>query len=110
VLDCYRRAESIVPQQALAMENSPLTTSIAGKIAERIVASHTDVSNADFIRTAYATILSVEPTADEQLAMTEFLHSMTELAKTKNRPNPELVARTNLVQTILNHNDFLTIR
>ena len=26
VLECYRRAESIVPQQALALENSPLAT------------------------------------------------------------------------------------
>ncbi len=31
VLDCYRRAESIVPQQALALENSPLAAQMAAK-------------------------------------------------------------------------------
>jgi len=40
---------------------------------------------------AFAKILSVEPTADEQATMTELLQRMTELAKAKNRPNPETV-------------------
>jgi hypothetical protein len=38
VLECYRRAESIVPQQALAMENSAMVMAAAGKIARRIEA------------------------------------------------------------------------
>lgn len=33
VLECYRRAESIVPQQALALSNSKLALSMADKIA-----------------------------------------------------------------------------
>ena len=32
VLECYRRAESIVPQQALALENSKLALSAGDKI------------------------------------------------------------------------------
>lgn len=110
VLDCYRRAESIVPQQALAMENSPLVTAMAGKIAQRIVAACPNATDSEFVRTAFATILSVEPTPDEHATMAELLLRMTELAKSKNRPGPEAVARANLVQTILNHNDFITIR
>jgi hypothetical protein len=42
--------------------------------------------------------------------MAELLQRMAALAKAKNRPDPDTVARTGLVQTILNHNDFITIR
>ena len=110
VLDCYRRSESIVPQQALALENSPLATAMASKIAQRISTARPNAADSDFIRAAFVMILSVEPTADEQATMAELLERMTAVAKAKNRPNPEALARTNLVQTILNHNDFITIR
>ena len=110
VLDCYRRAESIVPQQALALENSPLATAMAGKISQRLAAARPNAADSDFIRSAFVTILSVEPTADEQATMSEILNRMTELARAKKRPNPEALARTTLVQTLLNHNDFITIR
>ena len=110
VLDCYRRSESIVPQQALALENSPLATAMAGKIAQRLAVARPNAADSDFIRAAFVTVLSVEPTADELATMSELLLRMTELAKAKKRPNPEHVARTNLVQTLLNHNDFITIR
>ena len=36
-LQCYRRSESIVPQQALALANSELSLKMAEEIAERIV-------------------------------------------------------------------------
>lgn len=110
VIDCYRRAESIVPQQALAMENSPLVTEVARKITQRILTACPNATDRDFAGTAFRMILSVEPTPDEQATMAELLQRMTELAKAKNRPEPETVARVNLVQTILNHNDFITIR
>ena len=110
VLDCYRRAESIVPQQALALENSPLATAMAGKIAQRIAAARPNASDAEFMRFAFVTVLSVEPTSGEQATMAELLKRMTELAQVKKRPNPEAFARTILIQTLLNHNDFITIR
>lgn len=110
VLDCYRRAESIVPQQALVLENSELATAMATKIAERLAAAHPNSSSADFVRTAFVTILTVEPTSAEQAEMTEILSRMTELARAKQRPNPETLARINLVQALLNHNDFITVR
>ena len=110
VLDCYRRVQSIVPQQALALENSTFATEMAGKIAEKIAAKSPSASNAEFIRDAFVSILTVEPTTEEMATMSELLQRMTELARTNNRPNPENLARTNLVQTLLNHNDFITIR
>lgn len=120
VLDCYRRAESIVPQQALALENSPLAMKMAGKIAMH-VESAVRASNAgakaidrdndaDFVHLAFVWILSVEPSADEETVMRELLRRMIELAKEKQRPSPESVARTNLVLSLLNHNDFITVR
>ena len=110
VLDCYRRSESIVPQQALALENSALATEMAGKITERLARTHPDATDSDFIRTAFVAILSVDPKSDEQAAMSEILGRMNELARAGQRPNPEALARTNFVQTLLNHNDFITIR
>jgi len=68
------------------------------------------LGDADFIRGAFVTILSVEPTPGEQATLTDFLKRMTELAVSKNRPNPAALARTTLVQTLLNHNDFITVR
>ncbi len=38
LLQCYRRSESIVPQQALALSNSGLSIKMATTIAERIAA------------------------------------------------------------------------
>ncbi|MBC8350627.1 MAG: DUF1553 domain-containing protein [Planctomycetes bacterium] len=110
VLDCYRRAESIVPQQALALENSPLVTEMADKITQRINIASPDTSDSDFLRTAFITILSVEPTPDEQAALAELLQRTTELAIAKKRGDPATAARTSVVHTILNHNDFITVR
>ena len=110
VLECYRRSESIVPQQALALENSPLATLMADKITQRILAANPKLSDSDFIRAAFLTVLTVEPTAAEQGAVIEALGKLTAAAKNKNRPNPELHARTNLIQALINHNDFVTVR
>jgi mono/diheme cytochrome c family protein len=110
VLDCYRRAESIVPQQALAMENSAFVSEMAGRITRRVEAACPTPSDSDFLRTAFTTVLSVEPTADEQATLAELLNRMTELAITMNRPDAKSAARVNVVQALLNHNDFITIR
>ncbi len=110
VLECYRRSESIVPQQALALENSPLATLMADKIAQRITTANPNLSDQDFIRVAFLTVLAVEPTEAEQAAVMDALGRLTAAGKSKNRPNPELQARTNLIQALINHNDFVTVR
>lgn len=110
VLDCYRRTESIVPQQALALQNSAFVGEMAGRITKRVEAACPTSSDAEFVRVAFTTILSVEPTTDEQATMAELLNRMLDLATAMKRPDAKASARTNLVQTLLNHNDFLTIR
>ncbi len=108
VLECYRRSESIVPQQALALENSSLASDMASKIATAIVASNTNMPDGQFIVAAFRLILSTDPTPMETAvaveAMSRFRASDPQVAE----PNP--AARALLILALLNHNDFVTIR
>lgn len=110
VLDCYRRTESIVPQQALALENSALASSMAEKIAARIQTAHPDLNESDWIREAFRTILSNEPTAEELSISAAALNQLTQLGTAASHPNPTGVARSQFLQALLNHNDFVTVR
>jgi mono/diheme cytochrome c family protein len=110
VLECYRRAESIVPQQALALENSPLAMAMAEKIAGHIAAVNPSASDGEFIRTAFLTVLAAEPSGSEQTTLLESLGRLTGAARRQGRPDPEARARTNLIHALLNHNDFVTAR
>ena len=110
VMDCYRRTDSIVPQQALALENSAFVTEMSGKITQRLATAHPNASDSDFVREAYQSILSTDPTPEEQATMTEILRRMTEMARSRKRPNPETLTRTQVVQNLLNLNDFITVR
>ena len=106
VLECYRRAESVVPQQALALENSPMATAAAGKIARRIAAG----SDVEFVRVAFLTVLSVEPSEAERSAALDGLNRLADAARRASRPDPAVRARTGLILALLNHNDFVTVR
>ncbi|HZK80754.1 MAG TPA: DUF1553 domain-containing protein, partial [Humisphaera sp.] len=106
VLECYRRAESIVPQQALAMENGSLVISAAAKIARRIDAQ----DDADFIKAAFALILGSQPTSDELADCVAAMKELKEIAAHDKKSDGAMRARINLVHALLNHNDFVTIR
>lgn len=110
VLECYRRVESIVPQQALALENSPLAATMAQRISQRIATDTPGATDSDFIRQAFLSVLSAEPSAAEQAAASEALGALTEAAKRQNHPEPVTHARVNLIHALLNHNDFITVR
>jgi hypothetical protein len=110
VLECYRRPESIVPQQALALENSPLATEMAAKIARRIDAENPGASDRDFVRDGFLTVLSVAPSEAEQAAALDALTRLTEAAGRKGLPDPGARAKAHLIHALLNHNDFITIR
>jgi mono/diheme cytochrome c family protein len=125
VNECYRRSESIVPQQALAMSNSTLTISQARLIA-RDLSRQTVAMTADheFIRDVFSLVLGREPTDAERRECLRFLDEHARLlADTKRltavggKPSAVapaadsgLRARENLVHVILNHNDFIAIR
>ena len=110
VLECYRRAESIVPQQALALENSGAALTTAEKVARRLTDKLGHVSDAEFIHAAFETVLCSRPTAEEQAECERALKELKALAGGDTMPVAVLRARANLVHALLNHNDFLTVR
>jgi mono/diheme cytochrome c family protein len=109
VLECYRRAESILPQQALALQNSRLAMGAAEKIAARLDTPER-AADAAFVRASFETILGQTPTGEEQSECVAALRELRTLADKEKRPDPARHARTALVHALLNHNDFVTIR
>lgn len=110
VLDCYRRSQSIVPQQALALENSALAMSAAQKIAQRIATVKPGAADGDFVHTAFLTVLGTKPTEAELAVAEAALAQFTDIARRSKRADPAMHARVQLVHALLNHNDFVTIR
>ena len=110
VLDCYRRAESIVPQQALALENSNLAMEMVDRIAIRLQASNPTVGDREFARQAFVTILADEPTRAELDLIEQMMIKMRDFAGDANSAQARNRARVGLVRGLINHNDFITIR
>ncbi len=101
VKDCYRREQSIVPQQALALSNSGLVLEASAQIAKR----WTESSEPEFIRKAFRVLLGIEASEDEV--------KESELAVGAWRALPNTTAesaRANFIWTLINHNDFVTLR
>lgn len=106
VLECYRRTESIIPQQALALTNSKIAMTVGQKITEQL-GDHPD---AEYVNLAFARILGVPPTAGEHAACLEAMTEWRALASKQPLADQTRQARLGLVQALLNHNDFVTIR
>ena len=110
VVLCYRRVESIVPQQALALANSKLALSMARRIASRLQEKLDSSADEAFIKAAFETVLQVQPTQEEVAACQEMLEKSVAILASKQHPQPAVRARENLVQVLVNHNNFVTIR
>jgi len=108
VLECYRRSESIVPQQGLALWNSRFALGLAAKIHDKLHARLGVADDAAFTAGAFELILGSTPTKDELAASLEALAELR--AALKGAPDATKRARTQLVQALINHNDFVTIR
>ena len=108
--ECYRRAESILPQQALALANSKLAATAAAKLAERIAKDTVSASDEEFIRAALETILATKPTVAEQQACVESLAKFRAALTERKHPQVEAKSRADLVHALLNHNDFIVVR
>ncbi len=98
VEECYRRSETIVPQQSLALLNSPFVWRQARLIADRHGGDH------DFVPRMFALVLGREAEPAEAALGSAFLAQQELLLG-----NPAQ-ARAYLVHGLLNHNDFVTIR
>lgn len=115
---CYRRKESIVPHQSLAMMNSGLALDSARILATQLA------DEDDFVTAAFAAVLSRSPTAEEADRCQAFLQQHAKrLQQTPRQPFPAggsatqpaatdsfLRAKQNLIHVLLLHNDFVTIR
>jgi hypothetical protein len=110
VLECYRRTESIVPQQGLALWNSKFALTMGGKINDRLHARLGTVDDAAFVRAAFEAILGTTPNDDEQRVCEESLAELRDVLKDVKEPDRTRRARLQLVQALVNHNDFVTVR
>ena len=107
VKECYRREQSIVPQQALALTNGRLVLDASWKIADRF---STEVSaDADFINLAFSVLLGFKPGDAEMKASLEALGAWSALPPDEGR-DAASTARSHLIWSLLNHNDFVTLR
>lgn len=126
--ECYRRQESVVPQQSLALFNSSLSLDMARRLAKAIAidapisGQHADPDR--FIQIAFEQILSRSPSESERVACRRFFDRHTQLVQGSSQnafpaANPNVTpssesplerAAANLVHVLLNHNDFVTVR
>ena len=110
VLECYRRSESIVPQQALALWNSKLAQTSGAKINDKLHAKLGAVDDQKFVTAAFETVLGTSPTKDELATCVEALAELRTALKDVKEPDRTKRARLQVVQALINHNDFVTVR
>ena len=103
VTECYRRDESVTPQQALALLNGDLALDAAEHIAARLTErAHGDDA---FVGLAFLAILGRSVNDAERAACRDALRRWRiDLGA------PRATARERLVWTLINHNDFVTVR
>ena len=112
VKECYRREQSVVPQQALALSNSGLVLDATFPIARGLRAggvggAQAVIDDESFVTRAFQVLLGTAPHPTE--------HALCVKALRDWRAWPELAgipggADANLVWVLLNHTDFVTIQ
>ena len=128
--ECYRRKESVIPQQALALSNGRLAIDmsrlLAADLSKQVGTSTEPTIDQKFIQHAFETILSRQPTTNEMAACQSFLSQnsllLSQPTSLKTFPagkeEPTVAASTdihqrareNLIHVLFNHNEFVTIR
>jgi hypothetical protein len=96
--ECYRRKESILPQQALALANSELSLKMARRLAPTL-SDRLGPDPSGFITAAFERVLSRPPTDAERAECLRYLGRDAGMRR-----------RESLVHVLLNHHDFVTIR
>lgn len=106
VKECYRREQSVVPQQALALLNAAMVHENAAAIAGRL-GRRAGIPDEAFVVEAFRVLLGTEPRAEELEASARALAAWR---GDGGRPGDAAAARANLVWALLNHGDFVTVR
>jgi hypothetical protein len=83
---------------------------MAGKINDKLHARLGDVSDTAFVTAAFEALLGTTPTADEMQACEGTLAELRDVLKDLKDAERTKRARRQLVQALLNHNDFVTVR
>lgn len=96
VSECYAREESIQPHQALALHNSPLTVAAAEKLAEDFSQKENDQAAID---QAFLQLIGRHPREEEAQLCLDFLGE-SETNRDWQR----------LMNVLLNHHEFVTVR
>lgn len=110
ILQCYRRPESIVPQQALALANAAISIDASGKIAARVHAARPGADRGAFVDGVFALLLGRSPDRAEREACLDYWTDMGDLESVRDSRDPQATIRARLVHAVLNHNDFVTVR
>lgn len=120
VTECYRRNQSVMPQQALALSNSELALAQAKVLAKQL-SEKAGQDGATFINEAFLRLFTRRPTPRELRLCLDFLKQLPAqpvtaslASQVANHPatpiDSALHARENLIRVLINHNDFVTIR
>ncbi|GIW92118.1 MAG: hypothetical protein KatS3mg110_0159 [Pirellulaceae bacterium] len=109
--ECYRRSRTVVPQQALILTNSEWIHQMSSRLAERLWAECRTAENPEeqFLRRAFRSILTREPTAEELAVCRAWLNREAP----NGQPDGDRLAamrRAAVVRVLFNHNDFVAIR
>jgi hypothetical protein len=111
VKECYRRDQSIVPQQALALANSRLVHDALANIAQQIsTAAGAELDDAGFTRRAFLVVLGIQATDAEIAACLESLEQWRGLPTDGEAAAASAAPRARLIWALMNHNDFVTLR
>jgi len=110
VKECYRREQSIVPQQALALSNSRLALEASQKIAANLsrpaAGAAPEMDDVTFVRRAWLALMAIQAGEPEIAACLRAMEQCRSL-----EPGATAgAARAHLIRTLLNHNDFVTQR
>ena len=112
-IDCYRRTQSIVPQQALALANSELVHTMAAAVTRQLsppTSEQGPTGLEQFVNRAFERILSRAPTGEERDICLRALAAQRDALSREQIADPLTLACESLVRALLNHNDFITIR
>ncbi|MBM3997448.1 MAG: DUF1553 domain-containing protein, partial [Planctomycetes bacterium] len=110
--DCYRRAESQVPQQALALTNSEFALERSRSLATRWLADAKGEDTATMITKAFEEVLTRRPTKEESVACMDFLKAQASLVAKTGSSQGEAQRRAweSFARVLFSHHEFATLR
>ena len=112
VEECYRRKETIAPQQALVLANSDFVRIQVEAIATRLGADLEPSDTEPFVERAFQAILNRPPTIEERAVSIEGVQRLGEAIRKNGVTADEAVSQSwqHLAHVLVMHNDFVMIR